>query len=286
MAGQKIFQAKLTLTHSGAMPDLLTNSLFDAAFRDSEQSAIDDFTQRIAELNKVVPAPSGLTPDHAQLFMLGVVAAVESYIRKIIRICVLNDEQCRASAHEEQISFAAALHLDGSLLPEALLEKYAFSSRKSIEDVLKEIVGYKGAFPEELQFSLERYSQVCQLRHCAVHRFGRLGSRNAVTLGIASHKELIEKPLSLDYANLQKIMQICACFVSVLNNFLFNEILRRVDVGLWTGAYRTDKKIFSKLYKIFADTLSMRASVPERDLYGQFMVSVQDWRAAENGKNS
>lgn len=62
---------------------------------------------------------------------------------------------------------------------------------------------------------------VCQLRHCIVHRFGFLGSNNAITLGLATHKNYLEKPLVISFSHLNEMVQVCENTVKLINNFLF-----------------------------------------------------------------
>ena len=171
----------------------------------------------------------------------------------------------------ENVSYSAAVHLPKQLLPEAILERVTFISRTNIVDTLRNLLAVKGALPPELEVAIEDYVRVCHLRHCAVHRFGKLGVSNAISLGIADHKSLLEKPLKFDYAALQNTIAISTGLVKTINNFLFNEMLSRIPENRWRGQYAKDKKLFTDYYKLFSDKVSSNRSAQPKMLYTQFI---------------
>ena len=63
--------------------------------------------------------------------------------------------------------------------------------------------------PSDVDDILGHFSKVCQLRHCIVHRFGRLGSKNMIELGLTEHKNYLEKPLKLNFDQLNAIFLVC-----------------------------------------------------------------------------
>ncbi|AEI82983.1 hypothetical protein CNE_BB2p01720 (plasmid) [Cupriavidus necator N-1] len=200
------------------------------------------------------------------------IAAVESYLRAILRRLIAMDSICQESVHRRDVSYGAAIHLTKDMLPEAVLEKISFISKGSIVDSIRELAGIKGNLPPDVTASIDDYVKICHLRHCAVHRFGKLGVSNAIALGLEDHKELLEKPLLLDYLSLQNSIVISTGMVKTINNFLFNEIVSRISDSRWTGVYKTDKRLFLTYYKIFADTISTTGfSVGLKDMYILFM---------------
>jgi len=112
--------------------------------------------------------------------------------------------------------------------------------------------------------------KVCHLRHCAVHRFGKLGASNAVHLGLLEHKVLLEKPLILDYIALQNAIAIATAFVRTLNGFLFNVLISRLPDGYFSGSYGTDRGRFLVYYRMFADRASSSKSAAPRFIYADF----------------
>ncbi|WP_240674683.1 hypothetical protein [Burkholderia stabilis] len=228
--------------------------------------------KRLTAINVLSPSPATFNPLQGQLVLLGVIAAVESYFRALFRRLIEIDPQSQESVHLREVSYGAALHLPKAMLPEAMLERISFTSKKSIVDGMKELIGVKGEISASLDAAIVDYVRVCHLRHCAVHRFGKLGTSNAIALGLATHKELLEKPLSLTYPALQSAIAISTGLVRNVNNFLFNAVLSRVEVSQWTGRFRNDRKLFSKYYALFSDTVSSYGATPAlRATYDEFM---------------
>jgi len=189
----KIFRSKLTISNSPANPVLHTQHMFDPHYREPVCSPIDEFLLRLQLINKLAPQPNSFDTYQGQLVLLGVVAAVESYLRTLFRHLIDYDTDCHAKVQRENVSYGAAVHLRKELLPEAILERVSFISKPNITDALKDLLAVKGVLPPELEVAIDDYVRVCHLRHCAVHRFGKLGISNAISLGIADHKSLLEK---------------------------------------------------------------------------------------------
>ncbi|AXW25270.1 hypothetical protein CJO86_13905 [Ralstonia solanacearum] len=200
------------------------------------------------------------------------IAAVESYLRGIFRRLIALDPICQDGVHRREVSYGAAVHLSKAMLPEAILEKISFISKASIVDSIKDLLGVKGNIPPDVISAVDDYVRVCQLRHCAVHRFGKLGVSNAISLGLDSHKELLEKPLLLNYAALQASISISTGLVKVINNFLFNEVISRIPSGQWTGVFKNDKKLFKSYYLMFADTVSSTRAADLRTTYNLLLA--------------
>ena len=270
-ASNKPFRSALAISRAGASPTLDTHLLFDSGYSDSKASPLDEFLTRIDEINKLTPHPNEFNIYQGQLILLGAVAAVESFIRTLFRKIINIDPEAQSCVHGSEVSFGAALHLKPDLLPEAILERISFAGRGGITEAMKSLLGVKGALPPDLKEAVDEYARICHLRHCAVHRFGKLGANNAIALGLDQHKALIEKPLTFDYASLQNGISIITGFVKTINNFLFNEILSRVPRESWTGRYNRDRALFLRYYALFVDSTSVVKSAPAKDLHRQFM---------------
>lgn len=282
MTNIKKFRAALISTRTAAIPQLQTELLFDVDHCDPLGSPLDEFLGRMSEINKLSPHPDKFNVYQGQLLLLGAVAAVESFIRTIFRKIIMIDPESQARVHQKDIAYGAALHMSSDLLPEALLERVSFVGRGAIIDALRDILGVRGNIPDELDQAMQAYMRICQLRHCAVHRFGKLGAKNAIALGLEAHKELIEKPLRFNYASLQISVAVATAMAKVLNNFLFNEILSRVPAENWTGDYSRDGLIFDRYYNLFSDRTSYSKTPSPSDLYVQFYSQLADWRIRKN----
>lgn len=275
------FRSKLSVCVAPANPVFITHALFDKLYRESLDSPIDEFLNRVVAINKLAPQPLNFDPFQGQLVLLGVIAAVESFIRTLLRRIIALDEDSQAAVNDKDVSYGAALHLSKDLLPEAILERRSFISKKSIHEALRELLAVKGAFPADLDKSIEDYVRVCQLRHCAVHRFGKLGTSNAISLGFSDHKNLLEKPLKLDYVALQNAIAISIGLAKTLNNFLFNEILSRVPSNNWSGVYSQDRSLFIRYYSLFCDKVSSNRTMQANQLHRLLIKQRALWVAGK-----
>ena len=258
--------------------ELETCELFDKEYRDVGVSAIDKFFEKSRQLNKLVRAGEEKEQESlvSSLILLGYVSAVESYLREMIRRLIVIDDHSRKTSETKQIAYGAvtAHEEDMAMLPEALLERFSFAGTDNVIRTFREFLGFKGDPPLELKEVLRQYSCVCQLRHCVVHRFGRLGSNNAIELGLADHRESIEKPLQLDYAELQNILLVCTNTVKVVNSFLFETVMARSggnELGSWSWDAKQDEPLFQKYYDLFFSALEPAENAPSaKTAYKEF----------------
>lgn len=264
------FRSKLAVCKSQVNPKFTTAELFDINHVESVESPLDQFLIRLRAINKLSPEPAAFDPLQAQLVLLGVVAAVESYFRTLLRRLITLDSVCQECTEEQAVTYGAAMHLSKPMMPEAMLERVTFVSEKSLIDAIREFVGVKGNLPSELIATIKDYERVCHLRHCAVHRFGKLGVKNAIFFGLKEHRPSLEKPLVLNYAALQNAIAIATGVVKTTNNFLFNEVLSRLPESTWTGSFRRDKRSFLPYYELFADTVSSTRADSTRVVYDLF----------------
>lgn len=245
---------------------LNTSALFNPTSVKSEHSALDEFLTATQKLNLLLKPKSDHEVLLGHLVLLGYMSAVESYFRTLIRRIITIDEIAQESVHSREIAYAAAMHhRDLNLLPEALFEHTTFISKHSISESFKEFLGIKGHLPQDVESSLDEFSKVCQIRHCLVHRFGKLGSRNAIALGLSAHGPFLEKPISVGYDELQAAFAVLYQTVKVVNNYVFNAVIARIDN--WSMALRRDRSRFKKYYSIFATVTDAPPSPPLRDCY-------------------
>ncbi|TFZ36204.1 hypothetical protein EWW49_12915 [Pseudomonas syringae] len=261
-----------------------TSSKFDVGHSDNNLSPIDLFITNTKQLNKLVT--SDYSPVLGNLILLGYVSAAESYIRALIRKLIHCDEYISALVSEKSVSYAAALHHKKEILPEALLEDFSLASPYNVFETLKELIGMKGNRPNPLILPSQEFKKVCELRHCCVHRFGKLGSKNAIRLGLAAHTKSLEKPILLLAEDVDKIAFIVDNFVRSINNYVFKFLLERSvknrdDSGgvcyeaEWLWVYAKDKKRFSKYYKIFSSKEDVYKSMTLRAAYEKFYSALK-----------
>lgn len=271
---------------SGCTP-LDTSLMFDLDFQENNESPIDTYLNKIRSLIVLIN-PGNFNEINANLVILGSVSAFESYMREVIRRTILIDKISLKNCESMPLSYGAAISHGANLLPEAILEDISFAGKANIKESIKTFIGLKGHLPNSLVSALEEFNKVCEIRHCLVHRFGKLGAKNAIKLGLSEHSTCIEKPLLLNYQFLQELQLACNVVVKEVNNYIFNGLLQRLITDengrklgstIWKWNYNSDRAEFIKYYKTFASTIEMPTSHSNAkeayDLYRIFYNSLK-----------
>lgn len=265
---------------SGFTSTLDTAKYFDKTYSHGDVAPIDHFFDNADALNKLYLGSPSLSRELGTLLLLGYMSAVESYLRAITRRLINVDEVAQANAELRMVTFGAAIHHSRELLPEALLDSSSLAGEHNVLELLREILGIKGQH-QELQNLLAQFGKVCELRHCCVHRFGLLGAKNAIALGISQHRPCLEKPLDLQVADIEEISLALRTVVKGLNNYIFRSVLdrtaknkdekgRRQYTKDWTWDYRKDKARFATYYKLFASENDAIPSPNIKAVYDSF----------------
>lgn len=187
---------------------LETDQMFSAP-SDTTMSPLDEFIANTAIINTLAGKyTEGMPAAIASLVVLGYVSAIESYFRTLIRKLINLDHRIRDAYGNHSLLYSSVIHHKPTMLPEALLEETVFSNKDAIESAYK-ILASRGRCDEQLSVALMRYEKVCEIRHCCVHRFGRLGVKNARSLGIIDHKHLLEHAFTPSEAQIEDIATAC-----------------------------------------------------------------------------
>lgn len=255
-----------------------TVSLFDCNYSETATSAIDIYIENCKEINKLWTSSESVSPEFSRLLLLGYVSAVESYFRSIISAIINTDQKARADSHTYTVPFGAVLYQSKKCLAEALLEGISFASEEAIRKAMGKFLAVE-KIPDDIKLLLSEFEKICHMRHCCVHRFGKLGTQNGIALGLELHKQVLEKPLVLGINALGEIASWLMSFVKAINNFMFRTLLDRSNSEknvyriVWTWTYSKDRANFSRFYKLFA---SQKDGVPSPDmseLYQRFMLA-------------
>lgn len=222
--------------------------------------------------------PSKVSPVLANLVLLGHISAVESYFRALFRKVVLIDHETQKSCYEKPLNYGAVMVHEKEYIPDALLELISFSSKKNIEDVLRDFFGIKGATPANLTTILKEFSKICQMRHSIVHKFGMLGANN-IKHDISGHSAFVGKPIRNSFSSIQEISQICTNLVHETNQYVWQIVMMRNIAEFnqnkwikktttdWSWNWRTDRLKFKKLFDIFYSDLSRPVNIDIRAAY-------------------
>lgn len=249
----------LEINDSASSVVLDTKSCFQEPLRRCETtSPIDMYWENTQVMNRLI----GQVTSNATLgllILLGSVSAVESYFRTLFCKIITLDKDAENKCLEHSLAYGAvisSIKYSRTIenIAEALLEGCSFTSKENIWKSLKNFIGIQGHMPNELKQTLEDFEKVCHLRHCAVHRFGVLGTKNAIILDFDTHSSEVGNSLKIGVDEIDKIVGICTNVVKVINNFLFDYLLIRTVKNNsinWRWDFRTDRTYFMKYYHIF-----------------------------------
>lgn len=271
-----------------------TELLFDRSYKLSKLSPIDEFIENANKLNLlwIVRDEEEITSEFSNILFLGYFSAVESYIRALVRTLIHNDIYSSRCAEKQQITFGAALHHNKKLLPEALMDHYSFTASDNIVNTFKNLADISIAIDDVTVSELDK---ICQLRHCCVHRFGKLGAKNAMALGLTSHSNLFEKPLILTKIDLVLLSSTLRSIVKTINNSVYKAVLDRtfpvqsqtkgvkqkLERPLWSKDYETDKELFATYYKMFSSR--KESSPPVKEMYMRFISEKEEMLKRNSG---
>lgn len=280
------------------MPSLRTSEMFKHEAQAERLSPIDRFTVNCNGIARLVmeedyllkrkPVPAELST----VVILGYVSAVESYLRAALSGLIAIDEYVQLVVERKTLTYGAVLHHDASLLPDALLEGTSFASRENIKDALKEYLRLQTAKLTGVDNALKEFQRVCEVRHCCVHRFGRLGSNNAISLGLAEHGTLLEARVEPDIDQLQDVLLSMRVFVRVINTAIFTAIIERTGqptikddkfpytwARSWTWRWPSDRQRFMRYYNLFASTKDVMTSPSAQEVYFSLRTELRSLRA-------
>lgn len=214
------------------------------------------------------------------LVFLGYMSAVESYFRCLTRQLILADTFTADSVEEVKITFGAARHAKPELLPEVLMEDMNFITLENVKDLLLKVIGVETTGILDV---MKEYDRICQLRHCIVHRFGRLGSKNAAKLGFGTHRTLIERKIKIRSPQLEALAFNLLNFVKAINNHIYAAVVKRsAQRSLeWQWEAAADRTSFERLYAVFRKTTSPGESDSPEQAYVAFKGSCEKGSATQ-----
>lgn len=267
------------ITPAAALLNLDTAKLFLATYVEPELSPIDQFFENTNKINLILANNAGpLSETMGSMILLGYMSAVESYLRALFRGIINIDEVARRKAESLTVTFAAAMHHTRPLMPEALLESVSLSSKKNIIDCMSTLLGISSIQDKDFLKALDEFAKIVEIRHCCVHRFGKLGSQNAQKLGLNDHSNLLEKPFQPDANSLSHISNSIRSIVCSINSTIFKKLMERMAVKNTEKSYSysmtwnltMDKKYFKPYYQLFVSKASAGPQLQLTTAYNQF----------------
>jgi hypothetical protein len=216
---------------------------------------------------------------------------VESYFRTIFRVVINNDQKAKSDAHTYTVPFGAVLYQGKDTIAEALLEGISFASEENIRKAFNKFLEIS-SLPDDIKTILLEFEKICHMRHCCVHRFGKLGAQNGIALGLEAHSKALEKPLAISKPSLEDMASWLMSFVKTINNFMFRTLLDRSANDKnehrieWKWVYKKDRAKFNRLYMLFCTTRDGVVSPQPEDLYERFkLAKMRRMPAVSGGSN-
>lgn len=277
MATSPISADYAAITTIGTLGNPCSNtvSFFNCDHVETVALAIDTYIENCKEINKLWGHAPDISPEFSRLLLLGYVSAIESFLRSVFRSIINTDAKAQADAFSYPIPFGAFLYHSKKTVAESLLEGISFASEQSIKNAINKFLEHSNISPE-IKSMLEEFEKICQMRHCCVHRFGKLGTQNGISLGLASHSKALEKPLVLSKDDLGSIASWLMSFAKALNNFMFRILLERSTSEKnayrinWQWSYSKDRTKFLRTYNLFVTTKDGTLSPLAEDMYARF----------------
>lgn len=267
------------ITPATAIRELDTSLLFEKNYVEPALSPIDQFIENTNKINLILANHPLPFPDAmGSLILLGYMSAVESYLRALFRGIINIDEVARKRVESLSVTFAAAIHHTIPLMPEALLESTSLSSKYNILKCAEDLLWITNLTDKDLQKALDEFAKIVEIRHCCVHRFGKLGSQNAQRLGLDDHSILLEKPFQPDLNSLSQISTSIRSIVHAINSTIFKKLMERIAKKdakrpysfTLTWNLTKDKKYFKPYYDLFASQGATGAPANLNSAYQQF----------------
>jgi len=269
----------------------LTHNLFDTSFNDQCISAIDAFMFNNKELNKLIFEPTEKisdikeliisgnlddttgrkiiallsvpvsNPRFLNLILLGYISSVEAYFRQLIRNLVNLDQYVKQNCELQPINYGTTYYQTCDMFPESLMDGTTFIKSDNIKNECNKLLGVSIQVTKKssLEVAFKDFDSICQLRHCIVHRFGKIGVNNIIKLGIHKEdfKDCIEKPITMNFNAIQKASKITVNIVRELNQTIWTHVMKRLqnsEPPTWTWDLRSDKSQFRKYLNVFYES--------------------------------
>lgn len=277
MATSPISADYSAITTIGTLGTPCSNTVifFDCNHVEKAESAIDAYIENCREINKLWGTVDIVSPEFSRLLLLGYVSAIESFLRSLFRSIINTDSKAKADAHSYLVPFGAVLYTSEKTVAESLMEGTSFASEANVKNAIKKFLDVSN-IPKDIETMLKEFEKICQLRHCCVHRFGKLGTQNGISLGLESHSKALEKPLVLSKDELGNIASWLMSFAKALNNFMFGILLDRSASEknpyriTWQWKYAKDRTKFIRIYNLFFTAKDGTLSPKAEDLYERF----------------
>lgn len=229
----------------------------------SKGSPIDGFLDATAHILQLgQPADLAESAALGRLLVLGLVTAVESYVRDLLFGVISTCPISRRDVEDQLVALGALNHYGPSELARGIFEGSSFASESEIRKRTKQVCGVSWSESDSVGVALANFEKVCHMRHAAVHAQGILNRGNARALGVEGSGRQLH--IVVDLNHLHAVAHACISFVRAYNQRLYDGLLQRwLTFKLLSGTWADDKSYFARLYVLFrsdSDAVSPRTA--------------------------
>lgn len=210
-------------------------------------SAVDRAISNLVVVTRMTGSVSAdWEPQHGLILTASAVAIAEDFVRSILADVVTLCPLAAERSYELDTRMEFVFEGDPSEALRGVLDKQSFSSRTTVTEWLKRLLGKPVAKNSTLDTLLADFERVSHIRHCAVHAGGYISGHNAKNLGVPrGHWISFAEPGAV-----HEVIATVASTVRTVNQFVFESVVSSwIDQQVLCGVWSVDKLRFDPLYR-------------------------------------
>lgn len=165
--------------------------------------------------------------------LLSVFSSTECYFRDVLSDTLVLCPLSKRTASFKMISLGASLWDQKNPINPAVFENFSFSTElKKFREILSDYFNLKFKDSDSLAAAYLEYEKLNELRHSLIHCNGYLWGKNANKLNATYPGETKRLKVQPTAYSLQAAISLCSNLVFTFNEYLSEEIFKRVQVNL------------------------------------------------------
>ena len=219
---------------------------------DSGFNPITDYFEVADKLKaKIVGAGGATDAEMLGLLTIGVISAVEFYLRNVFGAVPAICPIARRHVEMTPIHAGATEFYKDSSMPHLLsgFDGESLADGKRIRAASEKFCGIKLSDDASVNKVIDDFDRMCELRHCLIHSRGYVGLKasNALRLSSRSPHKIL-----MDRAQVFEVLKISHNVVRGVNRFVAEQVADRwVDQGVLSGNWAEDKLAFTAFFRFF-----------------------------------
>lgn len=240
---------------------------------DVTQSPIDEYYEHARTL-LLTASRDGVEQDEMlmRLLVLELVSSAELYFRRVLSAVITICPMVASTASRRQILLGSIGYYKRADIGYALLDGVSLSGEGDVKRQTLNITGFDIKQTSSVHKALKDFERVCQLRHVIVHAKGEIGAKNVADLQVTVQQQSRLRISSLAF---QPLVVATHNAVRAYNAYLFECVLTSwLGNKHLSGKWRSDRKHFERLHKLFHSTTDMGTATP-RATYDAFKPAIK-----------